>query len=361
MTGSSRSLGGLKLPGYLLHKSSGHARVIINGTEHYLGPYGSEESRKKYGELIAKYIAGVPIDPLADAASDGGITVAELILAFLNHAERYYRKNGEITDEFGCIKSAVKPLVELYGMTLANDFGPLALKAVRQRMVDSKKKCRRYINMSIGRIRRAFRWGVENEMVDPSVLQKLEAVAPLLAGRTDAIDHPARKPVPLENIEAVKGKIKKQRTRDMIELWLLCGARPGELVSLTTGMIDQSKEIWVCKLDNHKTVHRGKARVLYFGPRAQLILRRYISAKPDQRLFPIRRATASNAMKAACAELGIPRFTAHWLRHNAASRIREEFGLDAAQLILGHSHANVTEVYADLNQDKALAIARDAG
>lgn len=110
---------------------------MINGAEHYLGPHGSEASPKKYGELIAKYISGCPINPLADAASDGGKTIAELVLAFLNHVERYYRKNGEVTDEYGCIKSAVKPLVDLYVMTLANDFGPLALRQVRQKMVDS--------------------------------------------------------------------------------------------------------------------------------------------------------------------------------------------------------------------------------
>lgn len=351
-----------RIPGYLHHKGTGQARVRINGEDYYLGPYGSEASRRKYGELIAQHASGLPLDPfqVTDGEDDPGISIAVLVLGYQKHAEQYYRKNGKVTDEFGCIKSALAPLTELYGTLPAGEFGPLALKAVRQKMVDSGKKCRRYINMSIGRIRRCFRWGVENELIEPSVLQKLEAVAPLMAGRTEAKDHAPRKPVPLENIELVKAKV-PQRTRDMIELWLLCGARPGELVSLTTAMIDRTKEIWVCRLDNHKTVHRGKARTLYFGPKAQLILRRYMKSDETQRLFPIRRATASNAMKAACAELGLPRFTAHWLRHTAATRIREEFGLDAAQVILGHAHADVTQIYADLNDEKAVQVARDAG
>ena len=350
-----------RIPGYLHHKSTGQARVRINGEDHYLGDYGSEASRRKYGELIAQHASGLPLDPFQSTDEDDtGLSVAELVLGYLKHAERYYQKNGQVTDEYGCIKSAVKPLVELYGTIPAAEFGPLAMKAVRQRMVDSGKKCRRYINMSIGRIRRCFKWGVENELVDPTVLMKLQAVAPLLAGRTEAKDHAPRKPVPLENIELVKAEVPK-RTKDMISLWLLCGARPGELVKLTAAMIDQSKDVWVAKLDDHKTVHRGKERILYFGPQAQLILRRYLKQDPAQRLFPIRRATASNSIKEACKTLGIPRFTAHWLRHNAASRIREAFGLDAAQVILGHAHADVTQVYADLNDDRAVQVARDAG
>lgn len=44
------------IPAYLLHKPTGQARVRINGKDFYLGPYGSDESRRKYGELIASPI-----------------------------------------------------------------------------------------------------------------------------------------------------------------------------------------------------------------------------------------------------------------------------------------------------------------
>ncbi|RLT11619.1 MAG: hypothetical protein DWI21_02370, partial [Planctomycetota bacterium] len=53
------------IPSYLLHKKSGQARVRIAGRDHLLGRYGSDESRIRYGELIAKFASGVPIDPLA--------------------------------------------------------------------------------------------------------------------------------------------------------------------------------------------------------------------------------------------------------------------------------------------------------
>ena len=41
-------------PSYLLHKQSGQARARINGRDYLLGPFGSEESRILYGQLIAK-------------------------------------------------------------------------------------------------------------------------------------------------------------------------------------------------------------------------------------------------------------------------------------------------------------------
>ena len=43
------------VPGYLLHKPSGQARVIIDGKHIYLGEYGSPESHEKYARLIAEF------------------------------------------------------------------------------------------------------------------------------------------------------------------------------------------------------------------------------------------------------------------------------------------------------------------
>ena len=61
-----------------------------------------------------------------------------------------------------------------------------------------------------------------------------------------------------------------------------------------------------------------------------------------------------------CRELGIPVFTAHWLRHTAATRARSKHGLDAAQAMLGHSGADVTQIYAELNVEKAINAACDS-
>lgn len=51
----------------------------------------------------------------------------------------------------------------------------------------------------------------------------------------------------------------------------------------------------------------------------------------------------------------------HWhpprLRHNYATRVRREFGLEAAQVLLGHTKADVTQVYAERDMSRAATVA----
>src|SRR6476646_5133730 len=46
----------------------------------------------------------------------------------------------------------------------------------------------------------------------------------------------------------------------------------------------------------------------------------------------------------------------HQLRHNAATRFRREFGLDVAQVLLGHKTLAVTQVYAERDVHLAGAV-----
>ena len=55
------------------------------------------------------------------------------------------------------------------------------------------------------------------------------------------------------------------------------------------------------------------------------------------------------------------RWSPNQLRHTAATVIRREFGLEAAQVVLGHSQANVTQVYAERDLAKGLEVARQIG
>lgn len=46
----------------------------------------------------------------------------------------------------------------------------------------------------------------------------------------------------------------------------------------------------------------------------------------------------------------------HQLRHNAATRLRRQFGIEAARVVLGHRSAAITEVYAEIDEAKAADI-----
>ncbi|MEZ6126007.1 MAG: hypothetical protein R3C49_23000 [Planctomycetaceae bacterium] len=113
---------------------------------------------------------------------------------------------------------------ELYSQQDVTEFGPLALKTVRQRMID-KGWCRQYINRQVNRIRRMFRWGVENELVPATTLHALQAVAPLKQGRTEATDAEPIKPVPDEHVDAVLPYVSPQ-VAAMINLQRLTGSSP---------------------------------------------------------------------------------------------------------------------------------------
>ena len=60
-----------------------------------------------------------------------------------------------------------------------------------------------------------------------------------------------------------------------------------------------------------------------------------------------------------------PALLPHWhpnqLRHTAATIIRRDYGLEAAQVILGHSKADVTQIYAERDAAKAIEVVRKIG
>lgn len=357
----------VRIPSYRLHKPSGRAVVSVARKDHYLGKYGSVESLEAYGQLIAKLSTGAPLT-LQNTPTVAGYTVNEVILAFLQHAQSYYVKNNKLTAEYDCFRSALRPLSSLYGTTQAGGltgFNASKLSAVRDKMVDLGWS-RTYINKSVSRLRHVFRFGNRHNMLGTivegaAVITSLEDLEPLAKGRCGAVELPKRTSVPLEYINAIREKV-NQRTKDMIDLCLLTGCRPGELVSLTTRMIDVSHgDVWSAVLDDHKMVHHDKIRVIAFGPKAKLILRKYLRTNLDARLFPIRRDTFSKTLVYWCKKLGLPTFTGHWLRHNCATNIREEIGLDGAQIILGHSDQRTTQIYAHLRDDRAIEIARKLG
>lgn len=49
------------------------------------------------------------------------------------------------------------------------------------------------------------------------------------------------------------------------------------------------------------------------------------------------------------------------LRHTFATRVRKQHGLEAAQVLLGHSRADVTQIYAERNESLAVAVAAKIG
>jgi integrase len=419
-------------PKYQQHRASGQAVVTLDARDFYLGPYGSKASRVEYDRLIGQWLANGRRLP-QNATPDS--TVAELLDAYLRFAEVYYAIPAcGCTAESGTIKQAMRYPARLYSTTPAAEFGPLALKTCRAAMIKDDL-CRTHINQQVGRIKRMFKWAVEQELVDANVWHALQAVSGLRAGKTEARESKPVKPVAEEDVNATLPHF-SPIVRAMVELQLITGMRPGEICAMRSCDIDTTGALWVYRPLHHKTEHHGHERVIYLGPRAQAVLRPLL--KPDLQAYifspaeaeawfraqkhakrrtpltcgnvpgsnckcrPVRRpsdrfkvTTYRRAIARACDRAFPPpapvarqvgetaaewkarltpeqilelrrwrdqhRWHPHQLRHTAATKLRREYGLEAAQVILGHKTLTVTQVYAEKNVEAARKIMAQVG
>ncbi len=393
------------LPKYRHYKPKDLAVVRIDGKDHYLGKFGSEQSHQKYRRLIAEHLTSPATAPAPNLPvhRNGSIdpTVDHLLIAYWDrHVVSYYVKDGRPTSEQDNIRQALRFLHRLFGDTPAADFGPQALKTVRQAMIDAGR-CRNLINKDVNRIRGAFRWAVEHELLPLPIYQALVTVAGLRKDRTEAKEKPPVGPVSEEHIEAVLPHV-SPTVATMIRVQRLTGMRPQEVILMRAVDIDMSDPTcWVYRPHRSKGEHHDRDRVVYFGARCQELLRPYLEHDPGGYMFSPRRAEARRraelgarrkrplspaqrarrtkadperapgdlydggayrkAIRRVCKKLGIPIWFPHQLRHSAATEFRRRFGLEASQALLGHSELGTTQIYAEVDRAAARRVMTELG
>jgi integrase len=256
------------VPRYRKHKASGQAVCTIAGKDHYLGRHGTKASLIKYDRLITEWLAagrptsfGKPVEELL---------VLDLLVRYLRFAKSYYRKTGHASSEHEKLAHAFKPLKEIYGRTPVAEFGPLQMKAMRQKYLEMGLT-RQGVNRRLGYLRRLFKWGVGEGLVPPPVHQALTAVEGLKKGRTEAPECQPIEGVPESAVQAVLPHLTKV-VSDMVQVQRLTGCRPGEVCVLRPGDVDRTSEIWVYRPREHKNQYRGQERLVYIGPKAQKVL-----------------------------------------------------------------------------------------
>lgn len=383
-----------RVPKYRHYRPKDLAVVRIDGRDHYLGRYNSPESREKYHRLVSEWLArgvAAPAAPAPAGAQVADLTINELLVAFWTRfAESHYRlADGSPSGELSNYRDSLRTLRQLYGSTPAVHFGPLALKAVRQSMIEAGL-ARTTINQRIGRVVRVFKWAVENELVPPATYQALAAVRGLQRGRSNARETDPVRPVDDARVDAIRPHVAPQ-VWAMVELQRLTGMRPGEVCGLRGQELCCEGAVWTYTPTAHKTAHRGKARAIFLGPRAQEVLRPWLREDLASYLFSPRDAVAErqqtarvarpgkkqspgkachrkpgrapgavyttktyyHAIQYGCRRAGVEGWHPNQLRHLAATRLRSAFGLDVTRAILGHSTPVVTEIYAEMDQAKA--------
>jgi len=169
-----------------------------------------------------------------------------------------------------------------------------------------------------------------------------------------------------------------------------------------------SGDVWLYRPYTHKTAHLGDVLTKYIGKTAQEILTPYLIEKADtleaflfspadtmQDIAAERRknrktlnkkgevqASQKNrrkenpkkvpgeqyspesynrAIARASKKAGVPLWSVNQLRHLAATEVRQKYGLEVAQIMCGHKHASTTEIYAEVNHEKGIQVAREIG
>lgn len=390
-----------EVPTYRLHKQSGQAVVTIREAggcrrDILLGKFGSPESKQEYERIIAQQRVA-PHSPVVGKASSD-TSLGEIVLAFFKFADKHYRDSeGRPTGETANYRDTVRPMVKLYGEKPAAEFGPLALKTVRQTMVDSGLS-RPVINKRINRIRRILKWAAGEELIPFEVYHRLTAVGGLSKGRTDAPEPEPVGPVPDEVVNATLPHL-PEAVRVMVEVQRLTGMRPNEVCKLRASEIDRSEAVWTFIPGQHKTTHRGKKRIVAIGPKAQLLLSSWLSGESEYVFSPRverekryekmrakrktkvqpsqvsrKKATAKTlpgeryttvsyrqAIQRGARLAGVACWSPNQLRHTFATLIRKHHGIEAAQVMLGHAKADVTQVYAERDLGLALKVAAEVG
>ncbi|MFN3194238.1 MAG: tyrosine-type recombinase/integrase [Aureliella sp.] len=410
-----------KVPKYRLHRASGLAVVTINGKDHYLGRHNTQESKRAYERLINEWTSCGRSRTFGILS---GATIAMVITDYLDHCESYYPKtsNSETCQSKIALRFLAdyfdEPAAEFGPLKLKSVRDRMVQCTVKH---SGRPYSRQYVNRLVSRICRMFRWAAENEIVGVDIYRALANVPGLKRGRTNAIEAPKVMPVDIEIVEKTLEHCTPV-VADMVRLQLLAGMRPGEVCALTPAMINTRGSVWEAELPEHKTAWRGKQRLIFLGPQAQKIASPYLRRAPDEPLFSPKeselwrreKASASRvtplncgnrpgysaktrsgekqiravgncyttasygrAIRYACKKAfplpdgatsaQIAEWKKKWwwapnrLRHAAATKVRQQHGLEAAQVLLGHSSADVTQIYAEANREKGKEVAASFG
>jgi integrase len=384
-------------------KLNKYAVVYVNGKPHYLGVYGSEESKIAYARIITELQASPVFSP---PSGEEHVSVRELTAAFLDHAQA----NFDYKDYSHSRVAVIDFLDKLYGDDFpVEDFKPRCLKLIRTEMIQSRRFCRRVVNRYTHRVVSIFAWGVENDLVPETTWRALKAVKSLRKGDEGTVDNEERQPVPDDVVRRTL-PFMPPTLRAMVQLQRILGMRPSEIAKMRVGDIDTTRGngLWYYVPGSCKTARYVGKIVFPLGkPEQELIAPYLVSKKSEAAVFSPRTAQAErNAEKRANRKTKItpsqqarnreraenpadrvgefydshayriavnfaiakgnkvlpegekiPHWFPYQLRHSAATQMEAMLGDTEAQALLGHKSVNMTKRYskAQLAQREALA------
>ncbi len=399
----------------LRYHLSGQSVVTIDGKDYYLGKHDSPESLARHAVLIATYQAGglklpADFDP-ADLDARAAILLNQMAPQptqqaaeplTVRHVTASYREL--IKTKYSANKAELHRLNQICdeadkheGDVNAEKYGPLALQRQRQRWIESGNS-RAYCNRLTNAVVRMFKYAVSQEMVKPETWQRLKSVEPLQIGQTEAPETEPIKPVAIEVVRET-AKHLSPVLKAMLRVQVATGMRPSEVCKIRPCDIDRSGVVWMFRPAKHKTANRGKrkavpilgdareaitdylnrdAKAYCFSPAESVAW--WLATKRANRKTRVQPSQASRAkdepakeprecfdahsyrqsIQRAAKRAGVEQWHPYQLRHLAGTVVRDALGIEAAQALLGHSQAAMTERYAQQMESKAIEAAQHA-
>lgn len=345
-------------------KYGGGARIKIAGKQFYLGKHGSPESFREYERLRLEHAKGGTVQKLRELTNT--LTIEQLVAEYLRNEPR-----GVTNKEVQRVARACTPMLRLYGTTAAEDFRTNRLRAVQEAMIDGswrneddklrgKLWRRKYINKSIERIIRVFKWAESRELIVMGTTEHLKTLSPLKLTDKRVKNSPPREPCDWETQVKPCLPFMSPVIRAMVQVQYWAGMRPSEICAMRRFEIDQNGPdgVWLYRPTFHKSEWRGHSLVKALGPKSQEVLAPWLmAAEPEGYIFPPekRRNAAprylengyAQAIRRAVKLAGVVSWYPYQLRHAAGHAAELAGGLTGAAAFLGHHSLETTKTYTD--------------
>ena len=379
-----------KIPDLLQHSKKGYYFVRYTDPatkkrrDKTFGSDKAEANRLYKGWLLDYLKATGSTDstpqPARPAVSKNSNSVSDLVVRYLK-----WRQPMMDPGSFKDHERAGTLLREMFGRLTVKEFGVPQFEQLIECMI-GRGWALRTINVRIGVVKVIFRYALKHDEIDGNQFHRLDSGVDKIRS-DDRRVKPAKKipPVPVDVVERTLPYLTPM-VRDIVQVQLLAGMRAAEACRMRFDELSWSDSGALrYRPVKHKNANRGKNRKITLGPKAQAILatygvtpeviesgelpREYVfdprdtdrrksefskprfrkKAKPcfSSVRYTIEIKAGVDRAIATGAIMESERWKSNMLRHRALTDTRRDYGLDAAQVMGGHSDAKTTQRYAE--------------
>jgi integrase len=254
--------------------------------------------------------------------------VQAVVDAFLTDAEARVTR--------GCHRNYVlflTPFAQQFGQRLADSLTPSEVEAFA-RQPRKPAWSSTYQANCLAAITTAFRFALRERVIPTNPIPRLTR-PPKRSRGASAVITPAEFRKLLAHADPLM--------RDYLTVLWHTGARPGEVASLTAEQVTAAKD-GMLLLEQHKTAHKGHARLVVLAGAALSAVKARAKAVGTGLLFPgeqgqqLTAQAIGSRMRTICARAGLRRCVAYAFRHTYATQALANGVADATvAALLGHS------------------------